>query len=277
MANRWRTRSLARSGGHYWLIETGRNETRRSISLKYVTSEQAERARAKMQREEDEGTVARVWALHTQEPDRAVEYLVEDVELAKLAGPAAIDYGALTLADYFDREFWPMRCDATKPLGVSEATAEAELGYWRHKGGTSKKPRERRGILDGDLASVRLRDLDDQVWQRWQDAQEHLSPRAKVLYRNAYAALLTWARRQGHLAYRPEFFRIKGSTKRTRPHAGPMVFTGKAMHGWITVHPPGFESDAVLRDWVDRSVAHARSLPAKDPPAPKKSMGKKKR
>lgn len=62
-----------------------------------------------------------------------------------------------------------------------------------------------------------------------------------------------------------------------RPHAGPMVFTGKPMHGWITVQPPGFESDADLKGWVSRSLAHARSLPAKDLSAPKKSMGKKKR
>lgn len=218
----WRTRSMPRSGGEYWILETGRNATRRTLSLRYVTAEQAERARVRMQQEEDDQTVARVWWLHENEPERAIAYLLGDDALPALSPETRIDYGAMTLTEYFEQVFWPIRVDASSPIGVSTSTAEAEAGYWRHKGGTKDKPRERRGILDGDLGRVRLRDLDDQVWQRWQDAQVQLSGRAKVLYRNAYSALLTWARRQGHTAYRPEFFRIKGSTKRTRPQVDPL-------------------------------------------------------
>lgn len=59
-----------------------------------------------------------------------------------------------------------------------------------------------------------------------------------------------------------------------RPHAAPMVFTGRPMNGWITVFPAGFEDDADLKGWVARCLAHARSLPAKEPGAPRKKMGR---
>lgn len=35
------------------------------------------------------------------------------------------------------------------------------------------------------------------------------------------------------------------------------------MKGWLRVSGPQIEEDAGLREWVDRSVAYARSLPAK--------------
>lgn len=47
------------------------------------------------------------------------------------------------------------------------------------------------------------------------------------------------------------------------PHARPFDFTGKPMAGWIMVAPEGYESDDDLKDWVQRGVDFARSLPPK--------------
>jgi TfoX/Sxy family transcriptional regulator of competence genes len=45
------------------------------------------------------------------------------------------------------------------------------------------------------------------------------------------------------------------------PHARPMDFTGRPMKGFVYVAAEGFESDADLRDWVERGTRFARSLP----------------
>lgn len=47
------------------------------------------------------------------------------------------------------------------------------------------------------------------------------------------------------------------------PHARPMDFTGRPMKGMLYVGAPGTDADADLRRWVERVVAHARSLPPK--------------
>ena len=36
---------------------------------------------------------------------------------------------------------------------------------------------------------------------------------------------------------------------------------GQPMKGWLRVTEPGYASDDQLRDWVDRSVEYARTLP----------------
>ena len=49
----------------------------------------------------------------------------------------------------------------------------------------------------------------------------------------------------------------------TLPHATPMDITGKVMRGWVKVNPAGIASDEDLKEWVDRAVKYARTLPAK--------------
>lgn len=49
----------------------------------------------------------------------------------------------------------------------------------------------------------------------------------------------------------------------TRPGARIMDFTGRPMKGYVYAGPPGIESDADLKAWVDQSYAFASSLPAK--------------
>jgi len=45
----------------------------------------------------------------------------------------------------------------------------------------------------------------------------------------------------------------------------PMDFTGKPMRGFVYVGPDGCATDKALQTWVDRSVAHASTMPAKKP------------
>jgi TfoX/Sxy family transcriptional regulator of competence genes len=47
------------------------------------------------------------------------------------------------------------------------------------------------------------------------------------------------------------------------PGARPMDFTGRPMKGYAFVGPAGTATDAALRDWVQRSLAFAGTLPAK--------------
>jgi TfoX/Sxy family transcriptional regulator of competence genes len=49
----------------------------------------------------------------------------------------------------------------------------------------------------------------------------------------------------------------------SHPHTRPMDFTKRPMKGWIFVSPDGTADDSVLEYWVERGVAHARSLPKK--------------
>ncbi len=52
-------------------------------------------------------------------------------------------------------------------------------------------------------------------------------------------------------------------TALAHPHAREMDFTGKPLRGMVYVSTKGIRSDADLKTWVERGVAHARSLPAK--------------
>jgi TfoX/Sxy family transcriptional regulator of competence genes len=52
----------------------------------------------------------------------------------------------------------------------------------------------------------------------------------------------------------------------TEPHTRAMDFTGRPMKGLVFVSPEGLESDAALERWVERGLAHAATLPAKEPP-----------
>lgn len=49
----------------------------------------------------------------------------------------------------------------------------------------------------------------------------------------------------------------------SEPHVKPMDITGKVMSGWARVEPAGIESDDDLKEWIQRAVKFARSLPPK--------------
>lgn len=47
------------------------------------------------------------------------------------------------------------------------------------------------------------------------------------------------------------------------PHVRVMDFTGKPMKGYVYVDPPGFERDADLADWTERTHRFVQTLPTK--------------
>ncbi len=47
------------------------------------------------------------------------------------------------------------------------------------------------------------------------------------------------------------------------PHVRPMDFTGRPMKSMVLVAPPGIETDAALRGWIERALAHTETLPPK--------------
>jgi hypothetical protein len=48
-----------------------------------------------------------------------------------------------------------------------------------------------------------------------------------------------------------------------KPHVARFEMRGRAMDGWLRVAPEGVRTKRQLEPWVKRSVAYARSLPAK--------------
>jgi hypothetical protein len=49
----------------------------------------------------------------------------------------------------------------------------------------------------------------------------------------------------------------------SRPHVQRFEMRGRAMDGWLHVHPEALRRDDELQEWVDVGLAYARSLPAK--------------
>jgi len=48
-----------------------------------------------------------------------------------------------------------------------------------------------------------------------------------------------------------------------KPHVRPMDFTGRPIKGFVFVGPAGHKSDKDLKQWVQPSIDHAKSLPVK--------------
>jgi TfoX/Sxy family transcriptional regulator of competence genes len=48
-----------------------------------------------------------------------------------------------------------------------------------------------------------------------------------------------------------------------RSHTRPFDISGKPMKGWVMVEEGGFETDQVLRDWLDKARGFVETLPPK--------------
>lgn len=46
-------------------------------------------------------------------------------------------------------------------------------------------------------------------------------------------------------------------------HVHPAVMGGREMRGWLRVDTAAVDDDSRLKEWVDRGVSYARSLPVK--------------
>jgi hypothetical protein len=55
----------------------------------------------------------------------------------------------------------------------------------------------------------------------------------------------------------------ESATLQARAGVEPMVMRGRDMAGWLAVEPARVARDADLREWVDRGLSYARTLPAK--------------
>jgi site-specific recombinase XerD len=224
----WRLESVKSAGGESWRLTTGRNETRVRLGLGQVSAPAAAGALRAMEDLEAAGDGDRFMALWREDPDagRAVLLAADATARNALLPAPRIDYGAMTVSEYFDAVYWPARTGGDRDFAIAERTAKEELLYWRHTGhDQTGAPREKRGILDGEIGSTRMRDLvreGDQLWVRWRKAQTHLSPRSIAIRQNAWSMLLAYARREDHSKYRPEFFEIRGSTKTTREKSDPL-------------------------------------------------------
>ncbi len=47
------------------------------------------------------------------------------------------------------------------------------------------------------------------------------------------------------------------------PHTRQFDITGKSMTGWVMVSPDGYQSDAQLKDWLQKGIDFAQTLPPK--------------
>ncbi len=54
-----------------------------------------------------------------------------------------------------------------------------------------------------------------------------------------------------------------GESLLRKPHVSPMEMRGRELSGWLRVGPEALRTKRQLEPWVRRSVAYARSLPAK--------------
>ncbi|MEK6236148.1 MAG: TfoX/Sxy family protein, partial [Planctomycetales bacterium] len=48
-----------------------------------------------------------------------------------------------------------------------------------------------------------------------------------------------------------------------QPFVQEFDITGRAMRGWIMIHPDGFAEDDDLADWIRQAVQFVKTLPAK--------------
>jgi hypothetical protein len=47
------------------------------------------------------------------------------------------------------------------------------------------------------------------------------------------------------------------------PHARVFDMTGRPMKGWVVVSPGGVATEESLKQWIQKGIAFAESLPAK--------------
>ncbi len=223
----WRLEAVKAKDGRVtsYRIMSGRGSDRVSIGLGKVDEETATACR-------DAANLDAVKVHGSRHEDHLLALAKEEDGTSKIVAfltadgiQTALDempqsYSHMNLSEYFDGVYWPTRSNPAHDMGVDEVTASREKAYWRHKG---TKNGEKRGILDG-LGEVRMCDLDDPTWYRWLQSQTQLSPRSKAIRQNAYAQLRKLSRMLGHLGKesKPEFARIKGSTKGTKTKEQPL-------------------------------------------------------
>jgi hypothetical protein len=55
----------------------------------------------------------------------------------------------------------------------------------------------------------------------------------------------------------------EGEAALREPHVRAFDITGRPMRNWVAVEPKGVEDDDQLKDWIERAMKFAKTLPAK--------------
>lgn len=214
MAGTWRLESRPRAHGLYWFLRTGRGADRKAVSLRYLAEAEARAALARIQAEEDAGTVARVLALCERDLEAGVQYLVGDPAVTAMMEREEPCWALSPLERYVGEVYGPWR-ESSRPQ-----TWRTEKSHW---------PR----ILEV-LGSTRLQDVDEfrvadyldgLMARRGAREGRTVSGNTKRLHRSAVQACLRYAYRQRHIAALPELarFRIEGSTTAVTTKPAPLT------------------------------------------------------
>jgi len=212
----WRLEPKVKTQGTYYVLVRGKARERISLALRYVPKTEAESALHTLQREETAGTVSRILAMHRENPDAAVRYLIGDPAFGELMPEPTLDYGGMFIREYHDAVYTPWRKD-DRPR-----TWRSEQGHWVR-------------ILR-ELGHHRLRKIDahivadylDQLTVERESYHRHGEPvsgSTKRLHRAALQSLLLRAERLKHIERAPDLarFRIRGSTIPTRVKPPPLT------------------------------------------------------
>lgn len=195
----WRLVPMSRARGTYFVLQTGRAKERVSLTLGYVTQEEAERALRVLQAEEEatfgaprHGYIER-W--YRQDQEAAVKALTSAGGFDEDPfGDAASDPGGLTLREYVD-EIWTPYREKARPRSW-----RTERGFWKQINEAIGNRRLR------DLCTPRGTVVIDEYLQGMTLADGRpASASTKRLHRAAIKALLKHARRKDHVRTMPDF------------------------------------------------------------------------
>jgi integrase len=204
----WRVTTQQKAKGTYWSLQTGaRGKGRIALALGYCDELNAERALKTINREEVElfgkPQYDRILRMYARDQNEARDYLFGDPAIETFADPkpdAEIEHRFLPLRMYVDNHYGPRR-KASKPIAWRN-----EKFFWIR--------------INEAIGDTRLCDIDEYVVDRYLRDLKNIdgtpaSWNTKRQHRNAFAACLEWARREGHRkGPKPQWFRLEGMPKR---------------------------------------------------------------
>lgn len=197
------------------------------LALGYVERGAADRALARIQDEEDGGTIRRVLKLHVERPKAALAYLM-DGDGAERWLELAPDYEAWALERYVREIFAPWREEDAPRSWINERRNWAVI-------------LPKIGDLPlGEVDAFVVADfVDGLVASRGPRKGLPASGNYKRLMREAMRACLTYAYRRKHIPRMPDLgtFRIKGATKTVLEQSDPL--TVDEFKRLLDVSPPG--------------------------------------
>ena len=229
----WTLQRSRRPKGWYWQVVHGRGKERLSLTLGYLTEDEVLLARQHIgsmpgpdllvveawdgdgeppaPSKTAQATAAKAWLMDTSVAE-AIAALEEQATREAQRRIARGDYSALTLRDFYDEMWWPVR-----KREAAASTVRGEKPYWT-------------AILDA-LGGVRLRDLSMARWSAFLATRaEHggssgrpWGGRAQSLCQNAYRQALKYATEIGALSEVHAFRQIKNSTKPTLEPVEPLT------------------------------------------------------